>query len=136
MISGWPVAACVPETDDLAVTWIFKDELFLDMNFTRGRIDMVEPEFRYVERKWCRPQELAVVAIEREQSTTFGDGDSDVAALAFCDVRIYPLHEFWIGRNGCINQRAFMRCIEIPVITRQMLVIPGQLASCRIKRDC
>ena len=92
-------------------------------------------KFRRVVRKRLGPEELARVAIERPDAAALADRQRDVALLAARNVRIDPLHELRIGTDRRAHQHALVRVVQVPVVARQMLVVPDELAGVGIQRD-
>ena len=100
------------------------------------RIDFFDQEPRSVIRERRRPKKFPVVAIQQEQSTTFADRSRNFMLRILRDRCIDPLHIFRIRIHGSREENALIRVVLIPVVARQVLVIPQQLAGFRIQRNC
>ncbi len=59
----------------------------------------------------------------------------NVALLAAPDVRVDPLDELRIRVDRRSKQRPLVRVVLVPIVARQMLVVPGELAGVGIQRD-
>ena len=75
-----------------------------------------------------------VVAIERPDAAALADRQRDVALLAARNIRVDPLDELRIGIDRGPHQHSFVRVVQVPVIARQMLVVPDELAGVGIER--
>ena len=67
-------------------------------------------------------------ALERF-AAAFADHHGDVALFAAADVGVDPLHELRIGPHRCSQQRALVRVVFVPVVARQMLVVPRKFTG-------
>ena len=134
MIGRRPIAAGIPIARRVRFTEsAFEDDIPVDADFAGLTVNIRNVKFRDVEGKGRGPQKLAVCAIHGEQSSAFADGDDHVALFTFADIGIDPLHELRIGADARADQRPLVGVIEVPVIARDVLVIPRQLAGVDVK---
>ncbi len=112
-----------------------KDEILVDRHFACFAVDVADQQVRRVERKRIRPEKLTVAAIDHEDAAAFTDHHRDVALFAAPHVGVDPLHELRIGTHGCAEQRPLVCVVFVPVVARQVLVVPRKLARRRIQRE-
>src|SRR5688572_28089951 len=119
----------------MTVDGLLEYEIPVEGRFARLHVDIRNHELRSVNREWRCPQELAVAAVENEDSTGLANRHDDVTLLSSRHRRVDPLHEARIGIEPRSKQSPFMRVVRIPVVAGQMLVIPRELAGVRIQGD-
>ena len=134
MVSHRPVALGVPETDGPPLTGRVDEVILINERLARLHVDLRQEKLGSVVRKRIGPQELARRTIERPDATAFADVQRDVTRLAPWNIRVDPFDELRIGADGGPHQNSFVRVIHIPVVARQMLVIPNELAGIGIER--
>ena len=66
-------------------------------------------------------------------SAAFADHHGDVALFAAADAGVDPLHELRIRPDRGAQQCALVRVVLVPVVARQVLVVPGKLAGIGIQ---
>ena len=98
-------------------------------------IDTRDDALLRVIRERLGPQKLSRGAVQHEQAASFTDSDRQIDFLPARDVWINPLHEFGIGIEARAHQRSLMGVIGIPIVAREMLVIPGEFPGRGIERD-
>src|SRR6185503_20074471 len=76
-----PVAALVPEADDVALAGSLEDVIPVDRSLPRLHIDIRNDEVGSVGRKRSRPEKRAIVAIEYEDTARLADGHNNIALL-------------------------------------------------------
>src|SRR5690606_4539978 len=86
-------------------------------------------------RERRRPQELAGVSIVNPYAAALADRDDDVAFGAALELRADPLHVLGIGIDDGADQHLLLVDVHVPVIARQMLVVPDELARIDVERD-
>ena len=118
----------------MTLTGLLQDEVPVDGRLAGFPIDVGDEELRRVEWKGRGPQELTVIAIEREQAAAFTHTHRDVSLLVAGNIRIHPFHKFRIGIDRGPHEDSLVRVVLIPIVARQMLVIPGKLARIWIQR--
>jgi hypothetical protein len=135
MIGGRPIAARVVEADENPVLVLFHHRIPVDVRAPSLDVDIREMEFRHVEGKWRGPEELAAGSVERPYAARLSYADHDVALFPARDFRIDPLHRAGIRVERGAHERALVDMVEVPVVARQMLVVPDELAGFDIKRE-
>src|SRR6516164_4786577 len=112
----------------MVVARLLHDEVVIDRDPAGLYVDIGDEEVWIVIWKRIGPEELSGVAVERPDSSAFSDIDGNVVLLAFLDRGTDPLHVFRIRVNGCPEENSFVRVVLIPIVARQVLVIPFQLS--------
>ena len=135
MVSRRPPASGVVETDEHPLAVLFLDLVPIDVRAPGRDVDVGEMEFRDVQRERHSPEKLSGGAVERPDAAGLCDLDDDVALLPAWNIRIDPFYRTGIGIDGRAQQGSLMNMIEVPVVARQMLVIPEEFAGLDVERD-
>src|ERR1019366_3096238 len=130
-----PVAARVPEADDVVIAGVDEEVFGVDGGLAGFGIEIGDDPVGIVVGERVGPEELAGAAIEHEDAAGFAHGGEDVTLLTLLDCRVDPLDEFGIGREARVDESALVGVVGIPIVAGQVLVIPGEFAGGGIEGD-
>ena len=87
-------------------------------------------------QRFPRPEEFARVPVERVDNTRLaGNARYHAPELPGRDSGTDPRHLVGVRRHRHVNQVAFENVVQVPVVARQVLVVPDQVAGRRIGRQ-
>src|SRR5262249_37757094 len=135
VVGHWPVAFRVQKADGVSFPVFFKYAVPIDVSLSCFHIDFGKDVVGTVKWKRSGPKKLSLVAVERKNASRFSDGDKNIPLLSAGNSRIDPFKRRWIGVDGCPEKDPFVSEIGIPIVSRQMLIIPNEFARFRIEGE-
>ena len=114
-----------------------RHQVHVDVGRAGLHVDVGDHEpFGAVERERVGPEELAGLAVVDEQAARLAQHHHDLALLGGSrQLRVDPAHRLGVRVDHRVDERALLHEVLIPVVARQVLVVPVDGAGVGVHRD-
>ncbi len=135
MVSDRPQPARVVETAEHLVAVFLEQLVDVDVRLPGLEVDLVHVDIGIVVGERMRPQEFPGLTFDHEHAAALADRHNDLTLLIARQVGAPPLHVPGVGIDQRAQQDALLVVIGVPVVARQLLVVPDELSGRDVERD-
>ena len=123
--------------DDELVALLARHQVHVDVGGAGLDVDVGDHEpLGALERERVGPEELAGLAVVDEQAAGLAQHDHDLALFGGAgQLRIDPAHRLRVGIDHRVDERALLHEVLVPVVARQVLVVPVDGAGVGVHGD-